>query len=353
MRQVGFEGSNSGGGRPARLIEFNADSAAYLGVEFGLHKTKIAVADGRGGICAVVSKPAAAGDPQRTMQPLKQLVVRALKKAGVPRSRVQAVGATVPGLIDQNTGICRLAPNLGWRNFPLRDALETLFQQQVVVTNITQAAAVAEGRLGAAQGVNSFVWLYLGAGVGAGIVSDGRPFEGTRGFAGEIGHCRIADEDVPCGCGEFGHFEAFASTMAILDQARILAARHPRSQLAHIRLDDIGSVLDAARSGDAVARRLLERVASYVGKGCAVLVNLLDTQQIVLGGDLAAAGDYFVRAVEHSIRENALVADAVGVVNSALEDRAGLLGSVLLAMDRSRQSYRLVADAHYSRVQRR
>jgi predicted NBD/HSP70 family sugar kinase len=230
VRELGFSDSAGAGGRPARLLEFNADSAAYLGIEFGVEETLVAVADGRGAIRSVVASPALK-NPDRAMATLPELVGSALKTSRLPRARLQAVGACVPGLVDQTSGTCRLAPNLGWKEYPLRSELERTLRRPVVVTNITQTAAIAEGRLGAARGVQAFIWLYLGSGVGSGIVLKGRPFTGTRGFAGEIGHCRISDKDVPCGCGKAGHLESFASKNAVLEAARRAARAPPAEQL--------------------------------------------------------------------------------------------------------------------------
>ena len=239
VRELGFSDSVAAGGRPARLLEFKADSAAYLGIEFGVEETSIAVADGRGTIRSITREPSLRDDPERAMAALPDLVGRALRSARVPKGRVQAIGASVPGLIDRTQWALPLAPNLGWEDFPLRTSLEKVLRKPVVVTNITQASAIAEGRLGATQGQDSFVWLYLGSGVGAGIILNGRSFTGTRGFAGEIGHCRISDEDVLCGCGKPGHLEAFASKMAVIRAADRAAAANPTSLLAAQRRSTI------------------------------------------------------------------------------------------------------------------
>jgi predicted NBD/HSP70 family sugar kinase len=344
VRELGFSDSVAAGGRPARLLEFKADSAAYLGIEFGVEETSIAVADGRGAIRSITREASLRDDPERAMAALPDLVGRALRSARVPKGRVQAIGASVPGLIDQTSGRCRLAPNLGWEDFPLRSSLEKVLRKPVVVSNITQASAIAEGRLGATQGQDSFVWLYLGSGVGAGIILNGRSFTGTRGFAGEIGHCRISDEDVLCGCGKPGHLEAFASKMAVIRAADRAAAANPTSLLAAQRpIDHLAPLFDAAKRGDATAHAVLERLGDDIGKGLAYLVDVLDPQTIVLGGSVGTAGPELVPHVERAVRRHALTPESVRVVQSTLDDQAALTGSVLLAMHISVPSYRLVA----------
>src|SRR4051812_45644547 len=184
VREVGFGESVAGGGRPARLLEFNDASAAYLGIHFGVRATTVAVADARGTIRQLRGRPSLLGSPAPPLNAVRPLIAEALQAAKVPRARVEGAGATVPGLIDQESGVCVLAPNLGWRDFPLRESLAAELGVPVMVNNITQAAAVAEGRVGAARGARSYVWLYVGSGVGSGVVIDGRLFYGQRGFSG-------------------------------------------------------------------------------------------------------------------------------------------------------------------------
>src|SRR6476646_1268759 len=118
VREVGFGESVSGGGRPARLLEFNVASAAYLGIHFGVRATTVAVADARGAIRQLRGRPSVQGSPARSLKALRPLIAEALHAAKLPRARVEGAGATVPGLVDQESGICVLAPNLGWRDFP-------------------------------------------------------------------------------------------------------------------------------------------------------------------------------------------------------------------------------------------
>jgi N-acetylglucosamine repressor len=344
VRELGFADTVAAGGRPARLIEFNADSAAYLGIEFGVEDTSVAVADGRGTIRSIVRGPAQR-NPDKAVAAVPELVTSALKGCRTPRSRVQAVGASVPGLVDQTSGRVRLAPNLGWKDYLLRSALERSLRRPVVVTNITQAAAIAEGRLGAARGVESYIWLYLGSGVGAGIVLKGRSFTGTRGFAGEVGHCRISDSDVLCGCGKPGHLEAFTSKMAVIEAAQRAAQQHPESLLAQLSpITDLAPLFLAAAGGDQAANNVLAQVGDDAAKGVSYLVNVLDPQMIVLGGSVGTAGPELLAHVNDALQKYALSGDTVRVVQSTLAGRAALIGSVLLAMHIAVPSYRLVAE---------
>jgi len=345
VREVGLGESLSGGGRPARLLEFNDASAAYLGIHFGMRATRVAVADARGVIRVVRGRPSLRNAAVRASKVVRSMVTEALQAAKIPWSRVAAAGATVPGLVDQETGVCVLAPNLAWRDVPLRDALQDELRMPVVVNNITQASAVAEGRVGAARGVQSYVWLYVGSGVGAGIVVEGRLFHGQSGFSGEIGHCPVSDDGPACGCGRRGCLETVASTMAIIRAAEAAIAGKQATRLRRVEGPlGVAAIAAAAAQGDTVAKRILAQASEHLGRGISFLLNILNPEMIVLGGPVIEAGEPFLHAVRASVARHALLPRGVAIVPSTLADRAELTGSVLLAMESTVQSYRIVGS---------
>jgi predicted NBD/HSP70 family sugar kinase len=335
VREVGFGVSGSGGGRPARLLEFNDDAAAYLGIHFGVRSTTVAVADAQGNIRSVRGQPSILGMPDRTLAALRPMVAELLDAANVPRARVESAGATVPGLIDQESGVCVLAPNLKWRDVPLRQALSEQLGVPVTVNNITQAAAVAEGRIGAARGARSYVWVYVGSGVGSGVVNDGRLFVGRRGFSGEIGHCPVVDDGPLCACGRRGCLETVASAMALSRAAQTaIAAGEPTILGADGKFPlDPSAITNAARDGDAVAQRLLAEAGEHLGRGISYLLNVLNPEMVVFGGPVAEAGDFLLKHVRAAVTRYALDPNGVTIATSTLGDRAELTGAVLLAMD--------------------
>jgi predicted NBD/HSP70 family sugar kinase len=345
VREVGLGESLSGGGRPARLLEFNDASAAYLGIHFGVRATRIAVADARGVIRVVRGRPSLRNAPARVGKVVRSMVNEALQAAKIPRARVAAAGATVPGLVDQESGVCVLAPNLAWQDVPLREVLQDELRMPVVVNNITQASAVAEGRVGAARGVRSYVWLYVGSGVGAGIVINGRLFHGQSGFSGEIGHCPVSEDGPLCGCGRRGCLETVASTMALLRAAEDAIEGKQGTQLSRVegRLD-VAGIAAVAAEGDAVAKRILAQSSEHLGRGISFLLNILNPEMIVLGGPVIEAGEPFLHAVRASVAHHALLPHGVAIVPSTLADRAELTGSVLLAMESTVRSYRIVGS---------
>lgn len=351
VREVGLGESLSGGGRPARLLEFDDTSAAYLGIHFGVRSTLVALADARGNIRVVRGRPSLRQDPERSARMVRSLVVEALQAAKTPRARVTAAGATVPGLVDHDSGVCALAPNLGWKDVPLREVLEDELRIPVVVHNITQASAFAEGRIGAARGKHSYVWVYAGSGIGSGIVIDGQIFHGQRGFSGEIGHCPVADDGPLCGCGRRGCLETVASTMALVKAANAAIANKEPTILGKGGSDiDMTTIASAAMKGDAVAKRILDRASEHLGRGLSYLLNILNPEMIVLGGPIVQAGESLLREVRASVARHALLPHGVAIVPSALGDRAELAGAVLLAMESAVRSYRIVDGARSARM---
>jgi len=346
VREVGLGESLSGGGRPARLLEFDDSSAAYLGIHFGVRATLVALADARGNIRLVRNRPSLRGAPERAAKTVRSLVAEVLQAAKIPRARVTAAGATVPGLVDHDSGTCVLAPNLGWKDFPLRETLQDELHMPVIVNNITQASAFAEGRIGAAKGKHSYVWVYVGSGVGSGIVIDGQIFHGQRGFSGEIGHCPVADDGPLCACGRRGCLETVASTMALVKAAEAAVARK-ESTIMEKRSGEHGEIdmaviAAAAKKNDGVATRILDQASEHIGRGLSYLLNILNPEMIVLGGPVIQAGEYLLREVRASVARHALLPHGVAIVPSTLGDRAELAGGVLLAMESAVRSYRIV-----------
>ena len=337
VREIGTEAS---GGRPARMIKYNEERVAYLGIELGVRQTVVGVADARGRLRAEVAEQAIVGDPKATLALLETLVPRALSAAEVPRSRIAGICAAVPGLVDQTTGECVLAPNLGWRNLPLRDDLSKLLEEPVSLYNFTQAAAAAEGRMGVAVGCESYIWVYAGHGIGAGIVIGGRPFFGKEGYSGEIGHCRVEEKGPLCGCGRRGCLETFASISAI-ERALGAAGRRPGKKPSPRKT--LATLVTAARDGDKTARAIFAEVGGRLARGVGFLINILSPQLVVVGGELMAAEEWVLGPMRRTLPEHAVHADGVPIALSSLGERAALQGALLLAMDNASRSYRLAA----------
>lgn len=330
VHEVGFDITPSRKGRRSRLLELNDSASAFVGIHFGVRHTSIAVADARGRIRATRTVDSFAGQFGRALRRLPAIVKSALSEAKLPRSRLEGVGVAVPGLVDQATGTCVLAPNLRFYDIPVRAKLAEKLRAPTAVRNITHAAAIAEGRLGAAQGARSFVWVYVGSGIGAAIVVDGRVVYGKDGFSGELGHCAVLDNGIQCGCGGIGCLETVASGRAIEAAARSSLAAPLRSTRKKLDAHDVAF---AARAGDPEARRILARAGEYLGMGISYLLNLLNPEMVVLGGRVIQAGECLLDPIRASVARHAMRGEGIPIVPSTVGDDIMLRGAVLLALE--------------------
>ncbi len=343
VREVGLGEATPTGGRRPRLLRYDARSEVFCGVQVGVTNTTVAIADGTGELLSVRSARTAKRSPQRSVADIKRLVKAAIEHAKVARRSVRAAAVIVPGLVERDTGTCVLAPNLGWRNVPLQDELTKALGLPVTVENTTRAAAMAEGRIGAAVGVDSYVWVYAGTGIGATAVIDGKPFYGHQGFSGEIGHCPVLDDGPRCGCGRTGCLETVASAEAVARQARAAIKAGKRTALSSAgQRVDAERVAAAAHDGDRLSISILASAGDHLGKGISYLLNVLNPQLVVVGGPLALAGDLLLDPIRDSVDHHALPQVEVDIVASVLDGQAEVRGAVFLAMSQRAETRQAV-----------
>ncbi len=345
ITEIGPDPGTSGAGRPPVLLEFNARSHYVVGIHIGVENTIISLADAAGSEIDRLQCPTPRGDAVDVLQEIADAMERVLDHGRIARRRLAALGVCVAGVVDQRTGRCLFAPNLGWRDVPVRDILAGRLDLPTFVHNTVQAAAVAEDIEGAGRNCGDVVLLYSGLGVGAGVLHDGRIFHGAAGLAGEIGHCVIPGATEVCGCGKTGCVETLASAPAVARFARRAVADGRKTRLARLGEDITAiDVAAAAQAGDAVAIEILAHAGEALGIAASWLINLLNPEVLVIGGGLVGAGDPLLEPFRRAISANALpqAADRVVVRPWALGKDAKIRGAVLLALQRSDQYYRLV-----------
>lgn len=248
------------------------------------------------------------------------------------------VGVGAAGLIDRD-GVVRYAPNIAWRDEPLRARLAERLDRPVVVENDANAAAWGEYRAGAAvHARTSLVMLTVGTGVGGGLVTENRLIRGALGLGAEFGHI-VLDEGGPlCNCGNRGDLESLASGRAIGRMAAEAVAAGEAPEGTPLR--NAGSltgkaVTVAAHAGDATALHILDRAGFWLGVGIASLINALDPELVVVGGGAMEAGELLLEPARRAAAERIMGKGhrpTPPIVRAALGDQAGLVGAALLAL---------------------
>ncbi|MDO5721493.1 MAG: ROK family glucokinase [Actinomycetaceae bacterium] len=254
---------------------------------------------------------------------------------------ILAVGVGAAGFCDATRSQVVYAPNLAWRNEPLRERIEGATGLPTVVENDANAAAWGEFRFGAAKEADSAIVVTLGTGIGGGIIVNNQLVRGFQGFAGEIGHMEIKAGGRRCGCGLRGCWERYGSGTALVHEAREIATVAPAQagrllELAGGKAQDINGqmVTQAAQEGDPIALDVIDTVARWVGRGLANLVAVLDPQMIVLAGGVASAGETLREPVERAFDRHLtarLYRQAPRICLAQLGVPAGLIGAADLA----------------------
>ncbi|MBQ1024730.1 ROK family transcriptional regulator [Micromonospora sp. C95] len=341
VREVGRGAAAVGGGRPPILLEFNATSHLVVGAHIGARRTTVAVSDADGLELGRREFDTPAGEPGAV---LREVATQATLVVGsaVPDGRTAAVGVVLPGLTDFHSGVCLLAPNLGWRDVPVGETLTALLDVPVYLHNAGQAAAVAEHLEGVGGQVGDLALLYVGTGLSAAVLCAGQVLYGTGGTAGEIGHCRVPGSTVPCNCGNIGCLETVASGPALVRFAREAIAAGRSSVL-----DDgfgVPDVADAARCGDAVASEAVAELGRNLGLAASWVINAYNPAMLVLGGGLAAISDLLLPHLRATATQWALgpARRAVQIRASTLGRDAEVRGAVLLALQHSATYDRVV-----------
>ncbi|MBN1174442.1 MAG: ROK family protein [Micromonosporaceae bacterium] len=345
IEEVGV--GTTSGGRPPILLRFNAGSQLVVGVHVGARRTTVAAGDATG--TELVRKELATprGEPAEVLRIVAATVRNVLEIGQLGPTPISAVGVVVPGLTDFHTGVCMLAPNLGWRDVPVSQLLSEELACPVYVHNAGQAAAVAEHIEGAGVGVEDLALLYAGTGLSAGVISSGRVLHGAGGTAGEIGHCAVPGLQEHCACGKTGCLETVASGRGLITAVRRAVEAGRPTVLAGQRDLDGRDIADAAQRGDVLAREAIADLGRYLGYATSWLINAYSPAMVVVGGGLAAIGEPLLDLVRQAAVRHcpAPALRGVEILGSQLGVDVELRGAVLLAMQHSETYYRVVFRA--------
>jgi glucokinase len=312
-------------------------STLTIGVDIGGTKVLGGVVDENGLILAHARRDTPADDVGKTADFIVE-VIQDLSSA----HDVTAVGIGAAGWIDESRSRVLFAPNLAWRDEPLRDRLAARVDLPVVVENDGNAAAWAEFRYGAARDHHdSMALVTVGTGIGGGLIIGGQLIRGAHGIAAEMGHVRVVPNGRPCGCGRHGCLEQYASGSALVRFARERAQDDPASatkllELADGALDAINGplVTRAAKLGDPASVAAFMSVGGWLGSGLADLVQLLDPQALVVGGGVIEAGDLLMGPTRRAFADQLQARGGLPVATvlaASMGNSAGVVGAADLA----------------------
>jgi glucokinase len=270
--------------------------SATIGLDIGGTKISGGVIDGRGVILARGRKDTPAHDLAAVIAVAANLI-RELSL----EHKIDAVGVACAGFIDRSGSTVLFAPNLTWRDEPLKEDLESVLHLPVILENDANAATWGEFRFGAATEADDMVLVTVGTGIGGGIVVDGVLMHGAFGVAAELGHMRVVPGGIRCGCGNRGCWEQYASGSALVREARelVLSATPRAARLGELCGGDPAAlsgpdVTRAAVEGDPAAVELLADLGAWIGEGLASVAAILDPELVVLGGGVSEAGALLV-----------------------------------------------------------
>ncbi len=266
---------------------------------------------------------------------IEQVVAEVIEGEGMTRRDILGVGVGAPGPLDRERGVVVVAPNLGWHDFPLRDAIADRVRLPTTLDNDANCATLGEWWCGAARGGRNVVGMTIGTGIGGGLILDGQLYHGSSDVAGEIGHTTIDITGRYCKCGNYGCLEAYASGPAIAQRAREALGRDEVSILVKLvdkNLDRItaATVYQAANQGDTLASEIVRDTAIFLGAGIANLLNIFNPDVVVLAGGVTQAGDRLFEPLRAEVKRRAFrpAVEACRIVPGSLEGTAGMVGAV-------------------------
>jgi glucokinase-like ROK family protein len=312
-----------------------------VGIHIGVGSVRVGIADLRARLQTYLAQAhPLEKSSEEVLAETATLVNNAISESSINPHHVVGIGVGASGLVNPQTGLNVFAPNLGWRDVPIREWFTARLGMPVCVDNNVRAMALGEALFGAGQDVRALAFVYARIGVGAGFVVDGELYRGGSAGAGEIGHTTILpDGGELCRCGNTGCLETLVSEPAIVRLADEIAWQDGQSTLSteppYGEEGIIERILDAARAGDAATRAMLDERGRYMGIALANLVNTFNPELILLGGVLAQGQDLLLPVIEATMRRRAFanLGRQVRLETTSFGRQAGAVGAAALALN--------------------
>lgn len=308
-----------------------------IGVDLGGTKVLAGIIDTETGqVIESVKKRTKKFGPEFIVQRIAEAIEKVLCKAQIPISKIASIGIGAAGQVDRENGVLISAPNLDCYEVELKKIIEDRFNIKTYVGNDVEVAALGEMKFGSGVGYKNFVCIFVGTGIGSGIVCDGKIVKGATGTAGEIGHIIVDSGGRLCACGGHGCLEAYASRTAIEKKILGLLKKGQSSIISEavrdggvIRSKDIS---DAVNANDDIVFNAVNEASEYLSSGLASVINFYNPELIILGGGLIEAVDYFYESTVKKAKAKALSIPAAKtkIVKTKLKDFSGIIGAAVL-----------------------
>lgn len=308
--EIGIE--SAGIGRPSVQLTLNPKAGFVVSADVGVDYINIISTDFAPHITYKQNKVISPDqDQQAIIEQVLVLLRHTISANTATQGKLLGVSLGVPGLVDYARGTLLFAPNLRWKDAPLRAILQQEFSAPILIDNEANLAALGEYHFGAARGFEEVLYISAGVGIGGGLILNGSIMRGKAGFAGEFGHMTMDPDGELCGCGNRGCWETQASQRALFEFIRTGIAHGRRSILhdaapANLHSLAVQKVVEAARSGDGLAQEALQHIAHYLGIGIASLVNALNPELVVFGGPISLAWDFLKPVIDSELHARAL-----------------------------------------------
>jgi glucokinase len=321
------------------------DERIYVGVDLGGTKILSAAFDSKLKVLATLKvKTPRDGSAASIVSALEKAVRGVIDEVGAKNGGLVplgGVGVAVPGPLDRARGIVKYTPNMGFKDYPLGEELSRLFGAPSFLDNDVQAGVYGELRAGALRGKKNAVGVFVGTGIGGGIVIDGKLYRGATGSAGEVGHMILLEGGAACGCGNYGCLEALASRTAMAKDAIHQASAGKAPALLELAGTDLrkcrSSVLyESIEAGDKGVKKAVDRAAFWLGVGLANLVHVLNPEAIVVGGGVVTRfGKKFLDRATSSMEAHLMpgLSSTVKVFLTELGDLAVPTGAACIALE--------------------
>ena len=331
------------GGRRSRVFSLNGKLGLLAGVDIGASSIDLCITDYSGKKLHRYSEAASVKDgPIKVLGRVCTLIEKMLKEKNLSADKLNGIGIGVPGPVDFSSGTLTSPPIMpGWDRYPIIDTVQQWFPMaNVVVDNDVNVMALGESYKGAGKGIDNMIYVKIGTGIGAGILSEGKIYRGSNGCAGDIGHIGVNKSGPLCHCGNKGCLEAVAAGPAIAEHA-LQAALSGKSPILlkkyerngnRLSAEDVG---EAAREGDPFAIEVIRESGTSIGDVLAGLVNFYNPSMIVIGGGISNLGNLLLSSIRQSVlnRSLPLATKDLAIVFSSIGPDAGVVGAVNLAMN--------------------